>query len=164
VAIVWNDIEILQVLDDSEQSNPGAMYNGYVLAQATAGRRGAALGDQDSAGFVRELFVLLEAGLLQWRVPGSIGGMPPPDPRHPHEYLQRIQDLALTIAGRDRARGQIVRVPLPDPAEDDGRMIRASTLDDVARQIGEGYTPPQAARLLIEAGVSPLCQCRVRRS
>jgi uncharacterized protein (TIGR02391 family) len=48
-----------------------------------------------------------------------------------------------------------VQVPLPDPDEDDGRMIRGSTLEDVARAIGDAYTGEQLERFLAESGISP---------
>jgi uncharacterized protein (TIGR02391 family) len=154
VPIFWSEIEILQLIDGAEQGHGSWIYNGMELARATAARRDLAIIEHDLASFVRELFVLAQADLVTWRVPPPVGGAAQADPRNANEYLHRMQDLALTIAGRDRARGQIVVVPLPDPAEDDGRMIRASTLDDIAGACGSGYTPSQAARLLTESGVS----------
>ncbi|MGD0197240.1 MAG: TIGR02391 family protein [Solirubrobacteraceae bacterium] len=154
MAIFWDDIEILQVVDEATRDNPGAIYNGWAFMQTVASKREATALEADYHTFVRELFALLDAGLLTWRVQGQIGGAAPPDPRNPNYYLQQIDNIALTIPGRDRARGQIVRVSLPEPAEDDGRMIRASTLDDVAGAIAEPYTQYQAKRLLSEAGIS----------
>jgi hypothetical protein len=44
----------------------------------------------------------------------------------------------VTIPGRARARGRAVQISLPEPEEDDGRMIRGSTLEDAAHEIGDG--------------------------
>jgi uncharacterized protein (TIGR02391 family) len=77
-----------------------------------------------------------------------------PSPDNPLDYLQSIFRVALTIPGRDRARGRVVQVSLPDPSEDDGRLIRGSTLEDIAKIIGAAYTPHQVVRFMHESGLS----------
>jgi uncharacterized protein (TIGR02391 family) len=45
-------------------------------------------------------------------------------------------------------------VPLPEPDEDDGRMIASLTLDDIANIIGSVYSLQQTIQFLRDAGVS----------
>jgi hypothetical protein len=155
MAIFWNDLEILQLIDACDKGERGGNNSGIDMAQTLARDRGVGLGDGDDAGFVRELLVLQDAGLVTWQVMSSIGRAQPIVPDNANDYLNNIRDFALTIAGRDRARGQIIRAPMPDAAEDDGRMIASLTLEDVARNIGVVYSPEQAARLVVEAGMTP---------
>jgi hypothetical protein len=149
MAIYWNDIEILQVLDECEQRDPSGISRGLTLMQEVARKRGLAIAEPDYETFVREMFVLLAEKLVTWQEPASPGHVAPPDPNRPNDYLQRIKCVALTVAGRDRARGQIVKVPLPNLDEDDGRMIRGSSLEDVSNIIGAAYSLHQAARFLL---------------
>jgi hypothetical protein len=44
------------------------------------------------------------------------------------------------LGGCNRARGQVIRQPLPDPYEDDGRPIPAMTLEEIAGAIGDTYS------------------------
>ncbi len=155
MAIFWNDFEILRLIDACDKGERGDIYSGIAMAQALAVDRGVSLTEQDYAALIRELFVLNSGGLLTWEVMSSVGRVREITPNEPNDYLNNIRAFALTIKGRDRARGQIVEVPTPDPAEDDGRMIASLTLEDVARSIGEVYAPFQAIQLLIEAGISP---------
>jgi hypothetical protein len=155
VAIHWHDIEILQLIDACDKGERGGIHSGIALAQTLAADRGVGLANGDHASLIRELFVLHNAGLVTWQVMSSLGRVQPITPNDPNDYLNNIRELALTIAGRDRARGQIVQVPMSDPTEDDGRMIASLTLEDVAGSIGRVYEPFQAIRLLIEAGISP---------
>jgi hypothetical protein len=155
VPIFWNDCEILRLIDACDRGERGDIYNGIALAQALAVAQGVSLTEQDYGSLIRELFVLHAGGLVTWQVLSSLGRVRPITPTEPNDYLNNIRDFALTVNGRDRARGQIVQVPTPDPEEDDGRMIASLTLEDVARSIGQVYAPFQAIRLLIESGISP---------
>jgi len=66
-------------------------------------------------------------------------------------YLQNVRKLALTISGRDRARGRVVEVPLPDPGEDDGRLISHLVLGQVAEEVERQYSHEQAIVFLEES-------------
>lgn len=153
--VFWSDIEILQLIDACDKGERGGITSGINLAQALAADRGERLSEQDYESLIRELLVLQSGGLLTWQVVSSIGRVRPITPREPNDYLNNIREFALTIHGRDRARGQIVQVPTPDPAEDDGRIIATLTLEDVARSIDRVHAPFQAIQLLIEGGISP---------
>lgn len=151
--IFWNDIEILQVIDESERENSIVVSSGLSLMQAVAARHDLIPAVEDYSPFVHELLLARDAGLLTLQEVLWPNG-PPPDPNgDPNSYLQRVQNIALTIAGRDRARGRLVQVELPDPDEDDGRLIRGSTLEEVARVIGDAYTGTQLERFLTESGI-----------
>lgn len=153
MAIHWDDIEILQMIDEGEHGNSSAVQSGLALMQTVANRRGERLDpNTDYASFVHELVIGRAAGLVAYDEMTSLG-ITPPSPANPNDYLQRTWQISLTIAGRDRARGRVVQVELPDPAEDDGRLIRGSTLEDVARSIGDAYTGTQLARFLAESGI-----------
>jgi len=152
VPIVWDDIEILRVIDESRSNNTGIAAGGMNLMQEIARRHEWQLDPYvDYGAFVRELMLARDAELITYKEIwwGNLG----PDPADPNMYLQRIQDLDITIAGRDRALGREFRQPPPDPDEDDGRIIRSSTLEDVARVIGDAYTGTQLERFLEESGI-----------
>lgn len=155
MAIYWDDIELLRVLDECEQGVRSGIFHGFDLMEAIAAQRGVAVMEKDYHSFLRELFALRSGGLLVWEltlVPPHVRQL---DPHDANQYLRNIRDIALTVpAGRDRARGQIVRVPLPEPDEDDGRMIRALTLEEIADIIGAAYSPVQVMQLLVDSGVS----------
>jgi len=155
VPIHWDDIEILQVLDEAESTgNAAALMNGTALMQAVAARRNEIPTPQEYRSFIHELEIAQDAGLLTFE-DARYPNIAPPDPdTDPNDWLQRTFRFALTIAGRDRARGRVVQVPLPDPAEDDGRLIRGSTLEDVAHAIGDAYYGVQLRRFLAESGIA----------
>lgn len=155
VTIFWDEFEILRLLDACDKGESGGIMNGVDLAQKLAADRGQPLVEQDLASLIRELFVLHSAGLVTWIVMSSHGRVRQISPNEPHDYLNHLRDFALTVRGRDRARGQMLQVPMPEQGEDDGRMIASLTLEDVARIIGGVYAPFQAMRLLIESGISP---------
>ncbi len=155
MTIFWDEFEILHLLDASDKGEASGIMNGVDLAQKLAADRGQPLAEQDLASLIRELFVLASADLVTWIVMSSHGRVREITPNEPHDYLNHLRDFALTVRGRDRARGQMLQVPMPEPAEDDGRMIASLTLEDVARILGGVYAPFQAIRLLIESGISP---------
>jgi uncharacterized protein (TIGR02391 family) len=150
--VIWDDIEILRVIDESRRNNTGVAGSGMMLIQEIARRHDWHLDAQlDYASFVRELRLARDCGLITYREIVWNGNGPDPDDAN--MYLQRIHDLDVSIAGRDRAEGREFRQPPPDPEEDDGRLIRASTIEDVARIIGDAYAGTQLERFLEESGL-----------
>jgi uncharacterized protein (TIGR02391 family) len=150
----WNDIQILRLIDEAEESAPAALSSGLQLLDHA--RLGTAEYDQqrDPPTFVRELLLAREAGLLSWddRAQDQWMANPVSDA---YQWLQQIRDLSLTIAGRDRARGREVISELPDPDQDDGRMISGQVLEEIAGSIAEVFTPSQLPRFLLESGMPP---------
>jgi hypothetical protein len=109
----WDDIEILREIDRQQLQYGGGplITSGLQLMEALAGRTVADHGL--IRGFVQELHNARDAGLLTFRMHDYHG--PPADPfGNPHYYLQQVREFALTVAGQDRARGQVVMVPLPN--------------------------------------------------
>lgn len=155
MAIRWDDIEILRLVDEAEETGDHTwIQNGTSIMQGIAQRQGVAPTAADERPCARELDNLRDAGYLMFEALLPGGNVASPDPnRNANDYLQRTWRFELTPAGRDRARGRIVIAPLPDPDEDDGRMIRGSTLEDIAREIGDAYTGQQLERFLAEAGI-----------
>lgn len=150
--VVWDDTEILRTIDESRRNNTGVAGSGMSLMEEIARRNEYQLDHRvDYSTFVRELLLARGAGLITYRE--IWWGNMAPDPHDANMYLQRIQDLDITSAGRDRAEGREFRRPPPDPAEDDGRMIQSSTLEDVARVVGDAYTGAQLERFLEESAV-----------
>jgi len=124
VPIFWNEVEILQAIDAHDRGDPPSFFTAFELMNALAVGRGVPVIEQDRHSFLRELLVLADGGLLTWQltvIPSQVRQL---DTREPLNYLQNVRDLALTVAGRDRARGQVIRVELAHPDEDDGRPIR----------------------------------------
>ncbi len=154
MTIFWHDFEILQLIDACHQGERGGIHSGIDLAQTLATDRGVPLSNEDYASLIRELFALHDAGLLTWQVMSSIGRVREISPNDPNDYLNNIREFALTINGRDRARGQVIYVSTPDSDEDDGRPIASLTLEDVAKCIGRKYEPHQAVQLLMESCIS----------
>jgi hypothetical protein len=60
-------------------------------------------------GFLQELLIARAAGQLTWRLVNQNASL-----QDANYYLQQIQDIALTSAGQDRARNQVVLLPPPD--------------------------------------------------
>jgi uncharacterized protein (TIGR02391 family) len=150
--VVWDDTEILRMIDESRRNNTGVAGTGISLMEEIARRHDYQLDPQvDYGTFVRELLLARESELITYQE--IRWGDAAPDPNDPNTYLQRIQSLDITIAGRDRGTGREFRRPPPDPDEDDGRMIRSSTLEDVARVIGDAYSGTQLERFLEESGI-----------
>ena len=151
----WDNIEILQAIDRRQQGTyrggPMRGVNGlYLMEQIT----GSVPHDQQlMRGFVQELHIAGDLGLLTFKVQA--------DPRpnladtDPNWYLQTISDFALTVDGQDRARGRLVVLPLPDPAEDDGRKLSNLILKEVAAAITGQYAPDEVADFLAEEGIPP---------
>lgn len=148
----WDDLQILQTIDLLEQSEVGSLSSGLSLMQRVAA--GQVLDySRDYVPFVWELMIAANAGYVVW----DGRGVRPhrPDPRtDANAWLQEIRDIRLTIAGRDRARGRVVIRQLPSPDEDDDRLITGMTLEEIARAIGDSFTPSQLPRFLNDSGIA----------
>ena len=152
---LWTDIEILRHVDAAEKREHGTVGNGLDMLRALAAERGVALDDGDYGRFLHELFVLQAAGLLSWQLMQSPGRVRQITPAEPLDFLNNSRDFSLTYEGRNQAQGRVILVPLPDPAEDDGRMIASLTLEDIANAMTVHYDTEQAYRFLVESGISP---------
>jgi len=149
----WDDLQLLMLIDECETSGQtGHLASGYNLMQAASTEQPIDW-DRDPRAFAHELLLARDAGYLDWKGP-FLPGVRPLDPlADAQQWLQQINDLRVTLAGRDRARGLEIRRPLPDPNEDDDRPITGMTLEEIARAIGDTYTAAQVPRYLHESGV-----------
>ncbi len=147
----WDDLQLLRWIDELEQTS-AYIGNGNYLLQQLAQRTGVPW-HEDMASFAVELALAYEAGYLTWTDRSSqyVGRSSPTI--DPNQWLQTIDNIKLTLAGRDRARGRVIQTELPDPDEDDGRMITGLTLEEIARSIGDTYTVAQLPRYLRESGI-----------
>jgi hypothetical protein len=113
----WDNIEILQAIDRLQANAAGAAawLNGQQLMSEITGTYTV---DQSRwAGFVQELLIARDAGLLTFTPPYRVGGSRPAEPSDPNMYVQSISDFALTVAGQDCARGRMLAAEPPDPAD-----------------------------------------------
>jgi uncharacterized protein (TIGR02391 family) len=153
LAMRWDDLQLLRLIDDlEERGDVGPLWNGLGLLQKASEGKQITWG-VDERPFAQELLLAHDAGYLIWVHRGMTVG---PDPGgNAHSWLQEVNEIRLTIAGRDRARGRVVLIALPDPDEDDGRIIAGLTLEEIARALGETYTGNQLPRLLKDSGLPP---------
>jgi hypothetical protein len=149
----WDDIEILRAIDErQEQYGGGPLWiSGRELMDEIGGPP-RVVEDQRIRGFVHELHIARDAGLLTFEVERHAAAAHFPE-QNPDYYLQQVRHLALTPAGRDRARGRVVIAPLPDPDEDDGRLISRLVLDQIVGAIEKQYSREQTVVFLEEAGI-----------
>ncbi|MDA8311631.1 MAG: TIGR02391 family protein [Actinomycetota bacterium] len=147
----WDDLQLLRWIDELEKTG-SYLGNGYFLLENVARLAGVQPHD-DMRGFATELALAHNAGYLTWtdRSSRMVGQYSPTT--DPNQWLQTIDDIKLTIAGRDRARGRVIQAELPDPDEDDNRIITGLTMEEIARSIGATYTAAQLPRYLCESGV-----------
>lgn len=150
-AMRWDDLQLLHWIDELEQTNV-SVSNGINLLEQLAKSAGVPW-HEDMASFAVELALAHDAGYLTWTDRSSqfVGGSSPVI--NPNQWLQTIDNIKLTLAGRDRARGRVIQTQLPDPDEDDGRIITGLTLEEIARSIGDTYTAAQLPRYLRESGL-----------
>jgi len=108
---------------------------------------------EEVRGFATEFALAHDAGYLTWTDRSSqwVGRSSPTS--DPNMWLQTIDDIKLTLVGRDRARGRVIQTELPDPDEDDGRIITGLTLEEITRSIGDTYTATQLPRYLHDSGL-----------
>src|SRR5258708_23287782 len=106
----WDDLQILRWIDEIEQSNQ-YIGNGHNLLQQLSQRAGIGW-QEEIRGFAIELALAHEAGYLTWtdRSP-QYGGRSGPT-NDPNMWLQTIDDITLTLDGRDRARGRVIEAAL----------------------------------------------------
>jgi uncharacterized protein (TIGR02391 family) len=149
----FDDLQLLRLIDESETSgDTSPLRNGLDLMQRM-GQGQQFDWNREGPAFARELILAHRAGYVEWR-DMSARNIAPADPvANASQWLQDIWEIRLTIAGRDRARGRIIQVPLSDPDEDDGRDITGMTLEDIARAIGDVYTGTQLPRFLRDSGI-----------
>ena len=151
---LWTDIEILRYIGAAEKREHGTVGTGLDMLRALAAERGVGLDDGDYSRFLHELFVLQAAGLLSWQLMQSPGRVRQITPAEPLDFLNNSRDFSLTHDGRNQAQGRVILVQLPDPAEDDGRMIASLTLEYVAKSITRQLDQFQVAQLIVEGGIS----------
>ncbi|HEY2265841.1 MAG TPA: TIGR02391 family protein [Streptosporangiaceae bacterium] len=152
----WDNIEILRAIDriqgDTYHGGPIQGLSGLQLMEQVGGKTVA---DQRvTGGFVQELHIARDLGLLTFRVQGDFRQVE--QETNPHWYVQNLWDFALTVAGQDRARGQMIIQPPPDPAEDDGRQLSDLIIRRVAASIAEQYAADEVAVFLAEEGIPPV--------
>ncbi len=151
----WDDIRLLRLIDELETKEPAAVSRPFSLIERTAREWNLPVNyAEDARLLAEELLLARDAGYLTFDDQGY--GRQLTDPkRDPHYWLQQIGDLHLTLSGRDRARGRVITVPLPDADEDDGRTVTGATLEEIARAIGETFTAAQLPRFLRDSGLPP---------
>lgn len=148
----WDDLELLRWIDELEQYEPAVLFTGFSLMERMG--RGKALDYKaDPASFARELLLARDAAYLTFNDRAGYG-MRQADPTvDAHMWLQQIQEIRLTLDGRDRARGRVIVVNLPDPAQDDGHQIAGMTLEEIARAVGDAYLASQLQTFFQDSGV-----------
>ncbi len=148
----WDDVEILRAIDALQEQLGGGPVSasGREVMNEMAGTwvTDPAL----ISGFAYELDLACAAGLFTFEVADHAAAY---RTQNTDFYLQNVRNLALTIAGRDRARGRVVQVPLPlpDPGEDHGHLISHLILGQVAEAIEQQYSREQAVVFLEESGI-----------
>ncbi|HEU5269355.1 MAG TPA: TIGR02391 family protein [Jatrophihabitans sp.] len=148
----WDDLQILRSIDEIEQSG---QYLGSGLNLLDRLAREANVAPYESMReFAIELALAYHKGYLTWVDRSSQWVGHPSPTTDANMWLQTFDDIRLTLDGRDRARGRVIQTALPDPDEDDGRIIAGLTLEEAARSIGDTYTASQLPRYLRESGLS----------
>jgi hypothetical protein len=150
----FDDIDIVQAIDRHEDASNGAplwSLDGLKLMQELAG--GLVTDPVVHNGFVKEIHMLRDVGLLSFEVRTGPNGAVPNPRQNAQYYIQQVHSFALTVAGRDRARGRAIVQPVPDSAEDDGRFIPHSVIAAAAEAIDAEYPSTQRRAFLREAGV-----------
>jgi uncharacterized protein (TIGR02391 family) len=149
----WDDIQLLRVIDAIEERHAGAALINWVLLAQDQRLNELTNPYQDQRRLARELILARNAGYVELEEDRRRGGQAGPT-ADAGLWLQSLLSVRLTAAGRDRARGRVVYQALPDPDEDDGRLIAGATLEEMARSIARVYDGYQLPTFLKEAGVS----------
>jgi uncharacterized protein (TIGR02391 family) len=149
-AAYFDNFQILRAIDERQQQAEGRplWINAQQLLNEISGTFAA--DPRLMPGFLQELLIAQAAGYLTWRVMNQNAR-----PQDANYYLQQIQDLALTSAGQDRARNEVVLLPPPDPQEDDGHDLSDLILRQVAEALTREYAPDQVVIFLGEQGMPP---------
>lgn len=148
----WDDLEILRVIIRLEQEERSSLANGLSLMEAVRPRAEIDW-NRGHREFARELILAHNKGLLSWKDQSGRNIAPTDPASQPQAWLQTIWTLRLTLDGRDRAIGRVIEQPWPDPNEDDGRPITGMTLEEIARDLADTYTPFQMPRYLADSGI-----------
>jgi uncharacterized protein (TIGR02391 family) len=146
----FDNFQILKAIDERQRQAEGRplWITAQQLLNEMSGTFAADL--RLMPGFLQELFIARAAGHLTWRLMNQNAS-----PQDANYYLQQIQELALTSAGQDRARNQVVLFPPPDPEEDDGHDLSDLILRQAADAITREYAPDQVVIFLEEQGMPP---------
>jgi uncharacterized protein (TIGR02391 family) len=147
----WDDLRLLRSIDELEQTGQTA-GSGMNLLDRLARDAGVPVYDAMQE-FAIELQLAHDAGYLSWRDQSDRWAVRATPTSDPNMWLQSFDDIALTLEGRDRARGRVIVATLPDADEDDGRIITGLTLEEIARSIADTYTATQLPRYLRESGI-----------
>jgi uncharacterized protein (TIGR02391 family) len=149
-AAYFDNFQILKAIDERQRQAEGRplWINAQQLLNEISGTFAADL--RLMPGFLQELFIARAAGYLTWRLMNQDAS-----PQDANYYLQQIQDIALTSAGQDRARNQVVVLPPHDPEEDDRHDLSDLILRQVADAITREYAPDQVVIFLGEQGMPP---------
>jgi hypothetical protein len=119
----WDDLQILRWIDEIEQSNQ-YIGNGHNLLQQLSQRAGI-VWQEEIRGFAIELALAHEAATSYGPTEAlstAVAALRPdrgqlrrPGPTNDRNmWLQTIDDITLTLDGRDRARGRVIEAALPD--------------------------------------------------
>ena len=162
----WDNIELLRAVDRLQKDAGGSELWSCTGWQLMEHLRGDRVSDhQEASGFLRELEIARDADLISYHEDRLPGGLPYSG-SDPFQHLQRLRRFSLTVAGQDRARGQRVITPPPDPAQDDGRAIATSVLRDAARALSDEYDPAALRDFLLDAGIQlgrpPIAEVDIR--
>ena len=146
----WDDIEVLRAIDGLQEQHGGdpVWLSGREVMNGIAGSWVAE--PELISGFAYELDLARNAALLTFEVSDHAAGH---RTQNTDFYLQNVRKLALTISGRDRARGRVIQVPLPDPDQDDGHRISYLILGQIAGEIEQQYSRELAVVFLEESGI-----------
>jgi hypothetical protein len=151
--VFWDNLTILRAIDDLQTTHGGGRAwssNGLQL-MIDIGGRGVEADPQNCAGFLQELRICCDGGLLTFELQRMAGADPPSLDGDPHYVLQQVSRFALTVTGQDRARDRVVSTPPPDMNEDDGRLLSASTLTLVAQAVDRQLNATQRQRFFPES-------------
>lgn len=147
--IHWDDLQVLKAIDDHEETAGGPVWDAPALMRRVANEK--PVDENSQRRFVHELHVARRAGMLSYTLRVAPGQS---EPRLDDSwYLQQVDNLSLTLDGRDRARGRLILKEPPDPLEDDGRLIAGLALESISRIIADSYTGSQLPHFLRESGL-----------
>lgn len=150
----WDNIQILRLVDQHQERLGGGEVWGVDGRQLMDDVAGVQVTDDKLVrGFLQELEILAREGYLTFKVHDYSGNAEQIRRAYPYQFLQQIRNFALTVAGQDRARGIVVKQPLPSPDEDDDRPISGLLLQEIAYAIASEYRPERVLAFLDEAGV-----------
>ncbi len=149
MAIHWDEIRLLRVLDRFESEERADQIDGLQLMLVVAGdQQTTAL---DRVSLTRLLYVLSQQGRLSFELKHDPDVAVPSveDPGH----LQWLWRFRRTDTGRDRPRARVLAQHPPDSDIDDGRPIPGLALDRFAGVIAAWYNAAQLSKFLRDSGL-----------